>query len=247
MSEIQTLYRDDHLLAVAKPSGLVVHRGWARDEVVLMDLARELSGRRVHPLHRLDRGTSGVVLFAFEPEVVARFQAQLHDGGASKRYLALVRGHPPASGTIDHPVPKARKSKERRPAVTDFRSLAVAGRYALVEARPRTGRLHQIRRHFKHMSWPILGDVHYGKGDHNRLLRDRFGLNRLALHAFEVQVDHPVTGERLRIQAPPPRDFTEPLAALDLEPTIGRVLEDLGLPEELPESYRATGEGPNPM
>ncbi|MEO1085225.1 MAG: pseudouridine synthase, partial [Acidobacteriota bacterium] len=109
-ASIRVLHHDPHLLAVAKPSGLVVHRGWARDDVVLMDLAREISGRRVHPLHRLDRGTSGVVLFAFESEVTARFQAQLHDGGAAKRYLALVRGRPPASGTIDHPVPKARKS-----------------------------------------------------------------------------------------------------------------------------------------
>ncbi|MEM8998031.1 MAG: pseudouridine synthase [Acidobacteriota bacterium] len=232
-TSIPVLYRDPHLLAVAKPSGLVVHRGWARDGVVLMDLAREVAGRRVYPLHRLDRGTSGAVLFAFESELVTRFQAQLHDGGADKRYLALVRGHPPASGTVDHPVPKTRKSKERRPAVTDYRSLAVAGRYALVEARPRTGRLHQIRRHMKHRSWPILGDVHYGKGEHNRLLRERHGLARLALHAFEIQVDHPATGERLTIRAPLPRDLADPLRSLGLEPGLDGVLEELSVEVEV--------------
>ncbi|MEO1368952.1 MAG: pseudouridine synthase [Acidobacteriota bacterium] len=231
-TSIRVLHRDPHLLAVAKPSGLVVHRGWARDDVVLMDLARNLAGRRVHALHRLDRGTSGAVLFAFEPDVVAHFQAQLHDGGAAKRYLALVRGRPPASGTVDHPVPKTRKSKERRPAVTDFRSLAVAGRYALVEARPRTGRLHQIRRHLKHRSWPILGDVHYGKSEHNRLLREHYGLARLALHAFEIHVDHPTSGERLTIRAPLPRDLADPLRRLGLEPGLREVLEALDVEVE---------------
>ncbi|MEO1086004.1 MAG: hypothetical protein AAFY88_17330, partial [Acidobacteriota bacterium] len=112
------------------------------------------------------------------------------------------------------------------------RSLAVAGRYALVEARPRTGRLHQIRRHFKHRSWPILGDVHYGKGEHNRLLRDEYGLHRLALHAFEVQIDHPVTGERLKIRAPLSRDLADPLLALGLEPELDAVLEELGVEVE---------------
>ena len=83
------------------------------------------------------------------------------------------------------------------PAVTEFRRLAVFERYALVEARPRTGRRHQIRRHFKHLSHPLIGDVRYGKGEHNRLFRERFGLHRLALHALELAFDHPETGEPL--------------------------------------------------
>ncbi|MEM6794758.1 MAG: pseudouridine synthase [Acidobacteriota bacterium] len=226
MADLPVLHLDEHLVAVAKPSGLAVHRGWARDEVVAMTLVRDRLGRRVLPLHRLDRATSGVLLFAFEGETVARWQAQLAAGEVDKRYWALVRGVPPESGVIDHPVPrKSRKSGgERAPAVTDFRRLAVAGRYALVEARPRTGRLHQIRRHMKHRSWPLIGDVNYGKGEHNRLFRERYGLHRLALHALEVRLEHPRTGERLRLRAPLPDDLAEPLRALRLEPGIDELL-----------------------
>jgi tRNA pseudouridine65 synthase len=103
------------------------------------------------------------------------------------------------------------------PAVTEFRRLAVFERYALVEARPLTGRRHQIRRHFKHISHPLIGDVRYGKGEHNRLFRERFGLHRLALHALELAFVHPETEEELRIVAPVPEDLAGPLRAMGIE------------------------------
>jgi len=104
----------------------------------------------------------------------------------------------------------------RVPAVTEFRRLATFERYALVEARPRTGRFHQIRRHFKHLSHPLIGDVRYGKGEHNRLFRERFGLHRLALHALELAFEHPGTGEPLRIVAPVPEDLAGPLGKMGM-------------------------------
>ncbi|MCG8457220.1 MAG: pseudouridine synthase [Holophagales bacterium] len=227
----EVLHHDADLLAVSKPSGLAVHRGWAAERDVALVRARSLVGRRVYPVHRLDRGTSGVLLFALSPERAAQLQARLAGGprreglaAADKRYLALVRGIPDEEGTIDHPVPRRRKSKERVRAVTDYRRLGVFERFSLVEARPHTGRTHQIRRHMKHRSWPIVGDVHYGRGEINRRFRREFGLHRLALHALSLELDHPGTGERLRLVAPLPPDLAVPLEAMGFGPVLAEVL-----------------------
>lgn len=213
---LPVLFRDEILLAVDKPSGLAVHRGAARDRVVALQLVRDRVGRHVHAVHRLDRATSGVLLFALDPATARRMQERFEAGEVEKRYLALVRGIPPEAGLIDHPVPKD-EDGPRVPAATEFRRLAVFERYALVEARPLTGRRHQIRRHFKHISHPLIGDVRYGKGEHNRLFRERFGLHRLALHALELAFPHPGTGEPLRITAPVPEDLARPLRAMGMD------------------------------
>lgn len=215
-THLPILHRDDSLVVVNKPSGLLVHRGWARDKVVAMTLLRDALGRWVYPVHRLDRPTSGALLFALDPETARGLQKQFEGGRVEKRYLALVRGIPPVAGRIDHPVPKEPQGKERVPAVTDFRRLATFERYALMEARPRTGRVHQIRRHFKHLSHPLIGDVRYGKGDQNRLFRERFGLHRLALHALELRFEHPGNGAELAVGAPLPEDLSGPLRAMGL-------------------------------
>lgn len=215
LPEIPLLFCDDLLVVVAKPSGLAVHRGMSRERTVALQLVRNLLGRHVYPVHRLDRATSGALLLALDPATARRLQEQWEAGTVEKRYLALVRGIPPEAGVIDSPVPRSPHGP-RVPAVTEYRRLAVFERYALMEARPRTGRLHQIRRHFKHISHPLIGDVRYGKGEHNRLFRERFGLHRLALHASSLEFDHPATGERLRIVAPVPDDLAGPLAALGI-------------------------------
>ena len=213
---VSFLHQDDQLVVVNKPSGLLVHRGWARDEVVAMTQVRDLLGRYVYPVHRLDRATSGALLFALDRDTARELQQQFEGGTVEKRYLALVRGIPPESGRIDHPVPRKPKSSDRIPAVTDFRRLGTFERYALMEARPRTGRVHQIRRHFKHLSHPLIGDVRYGKGDQNRLFRQRFGLHRLALHALELGFEHPATGSKLAVRAPVEEDLRGPFEAMGL-------------------------------
>jgi len=214
--EIPLLYRDGLLVVAGKPSGLAVHRGMSREKTVVLQLVRNLLGRHVYPVHRLDRATSGALLLALDPATARRLQEQWEAGTVEKRYLALVRGIPPETGVIDSPVPRSLHGP-RAPAITEYRRLATFERYALMEARPLTGRLHQIRRHFKHISHPLIGDVRYGKGEHNRLFRERFGLHRLALHALSLEFDHPGTGERLRIVATVPEDLAGPLAAMGID------------------------------
>jgi tRNA pseudouridine65 synthase len=212
---LSVLYQDDDLLVVDKPSGLVVHRGWAQDGQVVMTLARELAGRHVYPVHRLDRGTSGVLVLALTAAAAGALGEAFAAGRVRKRYLALVRGIPPAAGIVDHPIARS-PGGPRVPAITRFRRLATFERYAWLEAVPETGRLHQVRRHLKHISHPVIGDVRYGKGEHNRLFRARFGLYRLALHAAEVSLEHPANGVPASFLAPLPADLAGPLAAMGL-------------------------------
>jgi tRNA pseudouridine65 synthase len=215
---VEPLYRDEHLVAVNKPSGLAVHRGWATDRVTALSLARDTSGRHVYPVHRLDRGTSGVLVFAFDGATAALLQERFKERAVLKRYLALTRGITPESGRIDHPVPRS-EDGERVPAVTSYRRLGVAlDRYSLIEAIPETGRLHQIRRHLKHLHHPLIGDTKYGDGRENRRWRE-LGLTRLALHAAELRFPHPVTSIELAILAPFPDDLRVPLerAGLSLD------------------------------
>ena len=230
-SRVLVLFQDADIVVVAKPAGLLVHpTDQAPDRVTVLQIARDATGgAHLHPVHRLDRGASGVLLLARSPAAAAHLQGQLERGEADKRYLAAVRGAPPEAGVIDHPVPR-REDGPRVPARTEYRRLEVAtvapepggppreSRYALVEARPLSGRFHQIRRHLKHIGHPLLGDVNYGRGEHNRLCRDRFGLHRLALHAVRLTFDHPATGARMTIEAPLPDDLRAPLTRMGLLP-----------------------------
>ncbi len=200
-SVLRVLYQDDVCAVVAKPAGMIVHRGWANDDVDLLRLTRDTLGKYVYPLHRLDRGASGAVLFALNAEAARVLNRAFAEAAIDKRYFALTRGHPPEHGVIDHAIPRA-PGEERVPACTEYRRLGTFERYALVLALPRTGRLHQIRRHLKHLSCPLIGDVRYGKGEHNRLFRERYGLDRLALHAAALRFTHPVTRELVTVRAP---------------------------------------------
>lgn len=216
-AEVSILYRDHYLLAVQKPAGMIVHRGWAKDQLTVADVVRDkIIGGPVYAVHRLDRGTSGVLLFALNAGAAFLLQTALHDDSARKRYLALVRGPMKEGCLLDHAIPRS-KGGVRVPAITEFHPIAHSDRWSLVSATPRTGRLHQIRRHLKHISHPIVGDVRYGKGPINRLFRETYGLNRLALHAFEITFRHP-QGDMLCIQAPLPSELEKPLLELGLWP-----------------------------
>ena len=210
---LRILYRDGDLAIVNKPSGMLVHRGWDNDAVVAKTELRDAIGRHVFPVHRLDRATSGALAFALSSEMAAALQPQFEQGGVRKRYLALVRGIPPERGVIDSPVPRS-EDGPRVSAVTEFRRLFTFERYSLVEACPKTGRLHQIRRHLKHLGHPVVGDVNYGRGEINRLFRERYGLHRLALHALELELAHPRTGAPVAVRAPVPDDLAGPLRAM---------------------------------
>ena len=212
---LRILYRDESCVAVDKPSGMIVHRGWANDDRDLLRVTRDALGRYVYPLHRLDRGASGVVLFALDAHAARTLNRSFADGSMAKRYLALTRGHPPEHGLIDHPIPRA-PGEERVPAQTEYFRIGSFERYALVVALPKTGRLHQIRRHLKHLSCPLIGDVRYGKGEHNRLFRERYAFERLALHAAALRFVHPVTEQPITVRAPLSGSFASCLTALSL-------------------------------
>jgi tRNA pseudouridine65 synthase len=212
---LEILYRDAELVAVNKPAGMLVHRGWARDGVPALQTLRDQLGQPVYPVHRLDRATSGVLLFALSPEMARALQETLTARAMEKRYLALCRGHDPSLSRVDHPLAKEKGAPERA-AVTELQLLGQFERYGLYEARPLTGRLHQIRRHLKHVSHPIIGDVRYGKGEHNRIFRERFGFHRLALHAWTLRFPHTRSGQTLHVHAPLPPDFTQLLLQLGL-------------------------------
>jgi len=220
---MDVLFRDAHLLVVNKPSGLLTHRGWANDPDNALVRARVLAGTYVYPAHRLDRATSGVLVFALSQEVASALGGDFEAGGVRKRYLAAVRGIAPDAMVIDHPLKRltddghASAAQDRQPSRTRIARLGVHERYSLVEAEPETGRAHQIRRHLKHISCPILGDTRYGKGEHNRACRARYGLHRLALHAAVLALAHPITREPLVLRAPLPTDLEAPLAAMQLQ------------------------------
>jgi tRNA pseudouridine65 synthase len=200
MSDIEILYRDSELVAVNKPSGLAVHRGWADDDPFAMTLVRDALGQWVYPVHRLDRGASGVLLFALSSAAARVMCGRFERHEVEKRYVALVRGAPRETTIVDHPL-RPENSDVPKSAVTEVQRLEQLGRYAWVEARPKSGRLHQIRRHLKHLSCPIIGDVKYGKGEHNRLFREHYGLHRLALHAARLQL-RGLNDELIQIEAP---------------------------------------------
>ncbi|HEX7664973.1 MAG TPA: pseudouridine synthase [Polyangiaceae bacterium] len=221
---IRLLYVDEHLVVADKPSGLLVHRGWDNDDDVAMFRVRDaLGGNHVHPVHRLDRGTSGALVFARDRETAALTMALFEESKVHKEYLALVRGMPPDEGVIDYAIQK-KEDGPRVPALTRYRTVArsAVDRCSLVLALPETGRLHQVRRHLRHINHPLVGDVRHGSGQINRHYRENYDLHRLALHAARVAFDHPVTGVRIDVTAEIPPDFAEPLAKLGLPTEVAK-------------------------
>ena len=234
---LDILYRDETRVAVVKPAGLPVHRG-AQDAGgghYLLQRLRDQIGRHLYPLHRLDRPTSGVLLFALDTVTARQVAGQFSRGQVTKRYLAVVRGYAPHRGRVDYPLKRLPPRGGRRPvnrppqrAETAYRCLArielpfavapyPSSRYSLVALRPSTGRRHQLRRHMKHIAHPIVGDTCYGKGAHNRLFRERLGISGLLLTAVELRFDHPASGARTVIRAPLPRRFQKLMARFGWE------------------------------
>lgn len=223
------LYQDEWLVAIDKPAGLLVHPSRiARQETrSAMMLLRDQLGRWVYPLHRLDRPTSGVLLFALSPQVARQMGEQFSTQRVQKRYLAVVRGYTDPEGVIDHPLQekhdritdaRARSDKPAQSARSAYTTLGrvelpwpsppfASSRYSLLEARPLTGRKHQLRRHFKHLSHPIIGDTSYGKSSHNRLFQKNLASGRLLLAAVSLQFAHPESAGPCRVDAPLSGEF----------------------------------------
>lgn len=218
---IDILYQDDHLLVVNKPCGWLVHRTALdrHEPQILLPALRRQTGRMLWPLHRLDKGTSGVLAFALDPESASRMATRFDSGeGLAKRYRAIVRGWPPVSLLIDQPLRRLEDdSRPGRAPIQDARTMVTrvrlgtlpvpqdpfpSLRWAEVELEPRTGRRHQLRRHMKHIAHPIIGDATYGKGPINRAAATHLGHARLWLHALVLEFQHPWSAAHLRLEAP---------------------------------------------
>lgn len=219
-TQLHILHQDDVCVAIDKPAGLLVHRTPvdSRATQFAMQLVRDQTGRLVYPVHRLDKPTSGVLMFAFDSATARFLTEQFASRTAEKTYTAFVRGFCDDSGTLDtrlrDPVDarsETRKASAKRESITRFRTIAryelpisdgrhETSRYSLLELRPGTGRRHQIRRHLKHAAHPILGDTTHGDHRHNRRMAQRYGLTRMFLVANRLLISHP-DGHQLDLTA----------------------------------------------
>ncbi|QOP40841.1 tRNA pseudouridine(65) synthase TruC [Sulfurimonas marina] len=226
---LEILYQDEHLVAINKPSGLLVHKSMIdRHEIYYaMKMLRDQIGQWVYPIHRLDKPTSGVLLFALDKESARLLNEQFRERSPQKTYIAVVRGYL-EDGVIDYPLKEkldkiadkdAKEDKEAQEAITEYKALdqielqVSVGkydtvRYSLVELHPQTGRKHQLRRHMKHISHHILGDTKYGRGEHNKFIRKEYNVHRLLLHCCSLQFVHPYSGEVITLKADLDDTFT---------------------------------------
>ena len=221
--QLEVLYQDDEMIAVNKPSGWFVHRSLLDPKVtdIVLQHLRDQVGKYLYPIHRLDRPTSGVLLFAFSAESARFLSEQMMNHTAQKEYLAIVRGYVEGEGKIDHALSfikdkiadKDSGEKEDQEAISYFSGIHKVelnlstgkyptSRYSLVRLKPITGRKHQLRRHMNHISHPIIGDTTYGDLRHNRLFLKEFDVDRLMLHANKITIIHPSTKKALTIEAP---------------------------------------------
>lgn len=213
MDERFVLYRDDHYIAVDKPPGFFVHRSEMNPAApFILGKVRDVAGCHVWPVHRLDRPTSGIVVFATSGDAAGRLSKEFREKRVKKEYHAVVRGYVGEVGKIDYPLRKNNSDREQS-AVTEWKRLArveieapvgrySTARFSLVAVYPETGRFHQIRRHFAHISHPIIGDTVHGDGKQNRFFRERFENRRLLLAATGLSFYHPYTGGMISVQAP---------------------------------------------
>ncbi len=219
---IEILFEDDDVVAIHKPAGLLVHRSYLarRERFFAMQLTRDKVGCHVFPVHRLDRPTSGILLFAKSSEMANALCEQFAAHSIGKEYLAIVRGNMHEAATLDYPLKEelddvadkdVDPNKAAQDAVTSYKPLLnseipfasgryATSRYALVHLSPHTGRKHQLRRHMAHLRHPILGDTTHGDGKQNKFFREHFGINRLWLIAKKLSFNHPRTGERVAVE-----------------------------------------------
>lgn len=224
---LDILYQDDYLAVVNKPAGWLVHRtplDKGESRFVLQAL-RDQIRQPVWPVHRLDKGTSGVLVFALSAEVASALGQSFESGvGLHKTYRAIVRGWPADEQFIDHPLKRMpddmrSQREEEQSAQTRLRTLQrgelpipqgdfATLRWAEVQLQPLTGRRHQLRRHAKHIAHPIIGDATHGKGPLNRAVAAHLGTSRLWLQALSLGLSHPVSGRPLQVQSPLPSEWS---------------------------------------
>jgi len=199
--QLEIIYKDENLVAINKPHGLLVHRTkMATDaKVFALQELRDQLGQFVYPIHRLDRKTSGVLIFALNKEVQRNLSIQFQEGKINKTYKAIVRGHLNGSGIIDYDLTNDRGTVQS--AITYYNALNhfeinvplgkhKTSRYTLVELKPETGRFHQLRKHMSHIFHPIIGDRPHGCNKQNRMWKEEFEMTSMMLHAERVWFEY---------------------------------------------------------
>lgn len=210
--ELEIIYKDDFLVAINKPHGLLVHRsGYAgvADFYAVQELRNKLN-QKVYPCHRIDRKTGGVLLFALNKEITGLIQQLFVGNLVKKKYLAIVRGYTDESGIINYSLTNEKGKIQE--SITNYKTLGKAeldipfgkfktSRYSLVEVYPQSGRMHQIRKHFAHIFHPIIGDRPHGCNKQNKFFIEQWNMSTMMLHASEINFKHPVTQEEITIKA----------------------------------------------
>ncbi len=204
--EIRLLFEDDRYMAVLKPAGLLVHKTPidAHEDENLRDILRSYYTGRLDPVHRLDKPTSGVIIFGKDTPAINACKTQFESRQTAKEYLALVRGHVHHAGCIVKPLPKGMDGPPKQ-ARTEFEPLERcelgyqvsrydSARFSLVRCVPHTGRYHQIRLHMRHFRHPIIGDSQHGDKHQNRAFAAHVGVKGLMLHARRFAFAHPDGG-----------------------------------------------------
>lgn len=209
---LEIIHQEESFVAINKPHGLLVHRTSiaTEDSEFALQMLRDQLNQHVYPIHRLDRKTSGVLLFALDSETTAELQACLQDKKSQKRYIAIVRGYFPDEIEVDYPL--TNDSGKTQDAITHFKCIErvelpipfgkfETSRYSLVEAKPKTGRMHQIRKHLDHLRYPIIGDRPHGCNKQNKLYLEKWNMKTMMLHAVSINIKHPKKEEQLLIEA----------------------------------------------
>lgn len=230
--QLEILYQDEHLVAINKPHGLLVHRTKLANDAdeFALQMLRDQLGKRVFPMHRIDRKTGGVLLFGLNEEVHRTMQFAFAEKKVLKKYLAIVRGYTEDKGIIDYPLKKENGTIQEattRYETIDRTELDIpfgvhqTSRYSFVELIPQTGRYHQIRKHLDHIHHPIIGDRPHGCNKQNKLFKEKFGLMTMMLHARELSFTHPVTNEKIVIIAKIQNEFKRMLRVMNFKLDIG--------------------------
>ncbi|MDX1349889.1 MAG: pseudouridine synthase [Putridiphycobacter sp.] len=228
---IETVYEDAWLKIINKPSNLIVHHSkYARniDEESLCQLLNKTSEEEnLHPIHRLDRKTSGLIVFAKDKTIIQPTQALFNSNDFQKTYVALVRGHVLTAGLLDFPI-RADEATTYKDAETQYKPLHhfevpipvqpyPSARYTLLQLQPKTGRMHQLRKHMNKFSHPIIGDPKYGNRHHNHMFIDELGIGNLFLHAHQVSFPHPINGKTINVTGRFPEFWRSMLKQLNVD------------------------------
>lgn len=208
-NKLDIIYWDKHYIAVAKPAGILVHpfKERSQDRRHLMRSLKKQTGMYLYPIHRLDKPVSGVVIFGLSKDATRLIKESWNEETTQKKYYALCRGEIDEQGVFDFALKHPDGHKQE--AYTEFKRVSTNGEYSFVDISIKTGRMHQIRRHFSRRMFNLIGDSKYGRGSINLIFKQKYKLYRLFLHSYELSFIHPFTQQRVTLKTAMPEELTD--------------------------------------